>query len=269
MAASRTGACSSWATVADLCSPCDDYAFPAGLLTETLEMASDVLFELSGRRFPGVCTTTVRPCTRRAFEEYGPATPGFQFFSPHVIVGCGCQRRARCGCGDPDAITLGGYPIIAITTVKVDGVALDAARYRVDDYRWLVRLADADGTNPGWPCCQDLSLADTEDDTFSVTFTYGSAPPAMGVRAAARLACELAMACEPEFAGKCLLSQRVQQVTRQGVTVVLDRLDAIQEDFTGIPEVDLFLRTYNPAKLRRRAQVISPDIGRRVHRIGT
>ena len=66
------------------------------------------------------------------------------------------------------------------------------------------------------------------------------------------------------------LPKRVTNVTRQGLSmVVLDPMDFLDDGKTGVYEVDLFLKAYNPAKLQRRATVMSPDIGRRARRIGT
>jgi hypothetical protein len=135
--------------------------------------------------------------------------------------------------------------------------------YRIDDYRYLVRT---DGE--AWPCCQDL-LADpvNDDNTFSVSYTYGSAPPAAGVLAAADLACELAKSCAGQ---ECTLPSRVQSITRQGMSMVLlDPFDFLERGKVGIYTVDLFLRAYNPSGLRRPSRVLSPDIGQRARRVGT
>lgn len=240
--------CSPWATVADVCSPCDDYAFDQSMLTESLQAASDVLYELSGRKFPGSCQTTVRPCS----------------------ASCRGRTARSCGCGTRTEISLGGYPITGIVAVTVDGVVLDASQYRVDDWRWLVRLADADGSNPGWPACQRIDLPTTEADTFEVTYTYGQEPPQLGVTAAAALGCQFALACQPETVGECRLPQRVTSITRQGVTtVVLDSFDFLEEGKTGVYDVDLFIRTYNPYKRTRRNTVYDPAASRSVRRTTT
>lgn len=178
---------------------------------------------------------------------------------------CGCSRDDQCGCGSLSSISLAPAPIDAVSEVKVDGQVLDAGAYRVDNHRWLVRT---DGE--GWPCCQRLDRADTEPETFSVAYTYGRTPPPMGVRAAAVLACELAMACHDETVGKCKLPKSVQSITRQGVTMVLAPSDFLDRNGkVGIYEVDLFVRTYNPARLQRRASVMSPDIGPTARRVDT
>lgn len=270
--------CSPWATTADVCSPCDDYAMDASLLEDALQIASDVLYALSGERFPGSCSDVVRPNARwrddgrapaRSFTGgYGEGYGWMGRFGPGL---CSCNwGRGDYGCNSVSEITLGGYPVTGIIAVKIDGVVLDTSRYRVDDYRYLVRLADADGTNPGWPCCQDMTKAATEDGTFEVEFSYGQMPPPAGVRAAAVLGCEIALSCQPETAGRCRLPARVTSVTRQGVSQnLVDPQDFLAEGLIGIFECDLFLRSYNPNKLTRRASVISPDTMRRVRRVDT
>lgn len=272
MAAPSDGPCAPWATLADLCTPCDDYDFPAGVLDDALDAASWVLWEKTGRRWSGECEATVRPCTRSSAEQIPTGDGG--------RVVCGCQSGRTCGCGTLDEITLGGYPVVEVSQVRVresvGGVLQTftpaSGRYRVDDWRYLVRLNDADGTNLGWPCCQDLAQDVTGDGVyFDVTFTYGREPPTLGKRAAAVLGCELAIACVPETAGlKCRLPRRVQQVARQGLTItMLDPADFFDKGRTGLYEVDLFLGTANPGGLARRAQLISPGLGRRVRRAGT
>lgn len=248
MAAPRTGTCEPWATEADLCSPCNDYEQLGPIAGDYLQMATDVLYELSGRQFPGQCTDTVRPCV--------PSSS------------CGC--RSDCTCLGSRQIELGVWPLVAVSQVKLDGVVLDSGRYRVDDYRYLVRLPDADGTNPGWPTAQRLDLGDDQQDTWSVTFSWGLDPPTMGVKAAAVLACELALACDPENADNCRLPKSVTSVTREGVTLAMTDLGSLlSENRTGIPEVDLFLRASNPHRLRRRASAWSPDTVSTVRRVGT
>lgn len=245
-------ACTPWADITDvdLCAPCNNYDFDLTILDEALSVATDLLFELSGRRFPGSCSETIRPC------------PSF--------VSCGCDDWRSCGCNIP-RITLGEVPVTDVTEVILDGVTLtDGVDYRVDDWRYLVRLRDADGRSPGWPQWQELDLPVTEDNTFQITFTYGLPPPPAGVRAAAVLACQLALACHPEGASVCQLPTRVQQITRQGVSMVLlDPFEFLDKGRTGISQVDSFLSTYNPHGLKRRASVLNVDRVNRIHRVNT
>lgn len=243
-------ACSPWATEADLCSPCNDYDVLGPIAGDMLQAASDVLYELSGRQFPGLCDATVRPCPK-------PCTGGGVLRTT--------RGSGRCGCGG-DLCTgrwyqadLGAYPIQSVTEVKVDGVVVDASKYRLDDRRRLVRLRDADGTNLGWPTTQAFDLPDTEEGTWSVSYTWGREPPEMGVRAAAVLACELALSCDPENGGTCRLPRNVTSASRDGITIQMspqELADTIMG--TGMWEVENFLLAYNPKRLRQAASVWWP-----------
>lgn len=260
MAAPGTGTCEPWATEADLCSPCDDYQGLGEGAEDFLQAASDALYILSGRQFPGECELTLRPCAARG----GDRPPYW-----HRSWGaCGCS--GHCGCLGSRQIQLGVYPIVEISEVRVDGVTLADSLYRVDDHRYLVRMPDADGNNPGWPTSQRLDLDDDEVDTWSVTVVWGRTPPAIGRTAAAVLACELAKACQPEQAEGCRLPKKVQSLTRQGVQMAItDLATLLSEDRTGIPEVDFFIKTYNPSGLRRPALAWSPDVDAGVRRAAT
>lgn len=256
MAEPTTGTCEPWATIADLGSPCDDYGMDPALLEDSLQIASDILFSLSGRRYPGVCSDVVRPtgaCAPRAT-------------TPRDTTG----RSDPCSRSTP-GIRLGGSPLIDVTEVLLDGEVLDPSEYQVDDYDVLVRLRNADGVLGRWPCCQDVTLPTTEEGTFQVSYTYGRTPPLGGIRAAASLACQLALAAQPETAGQCRLSDRVLSVTRQGVTKTLrDPAAMFPEGLTGLNEVDLWLSSERYGRKARRASVVVPETAsRRVRRTNT
>lgn len=241
MAAPTQSVCAPWATIADVCSPCDDYEFDVALLEDKLAIASDLLFDLSGRRWAGECSETVRPVVGR------------------------CASRDACRCSGVSEIRLGGSPLVEITTVKIDGVELDPSEYRIDDHSTLVRVGDR------WPTCQNMNLADTEVGTFSVDYVYGIAPPPGGVAAAAALGCQLAMACSPETLGACRLTDRAISVTRQGVTKALrDPSQMFPKGLTGLNEVDLWLESLRFGQRQRPATVVVPELAaRRVRRVDT
>lgn len=273
MAQPNTGTCSAWATEADVCSPCDDYTFDTGVLPDMLQVATDVLFNLTGRQWPGVCSETIRPCGIRSGR--GGTRP--RSYGDHHYRGdwCGCNRPRSCGCRRLPEFRLPNYPVIEVTEVKIDGAVLPGSEYRVDDWRYLVRLPDADDVRDGWPCCQDLALADTEDDTWSVAYSWGADPPQGGVVAAAALGCQLALACNPEAVagGQCRLASNVQSVVRQGVSmefgIVMDPTALFTDGRTGLPEVDLWVASVNHGRLRRRGTVMIPGKGRSVRRVDT
>ena len=241
-AAGLGSTCTPWATIADLGSPCDDYTIDTSLLEDSLQIASDVLFHLSGQRFPGECEATIRPCGYRTPES------------------CGCLSSRSCACSAVSELHLPG-PVVSVDEVKIDGAVLDSARYRVDDYRMLVYLPESDSAErQGWPCCTRLDLADTEEDTWSITYTYGQNPPIGGIRAAAVLACELTLGVpagdrEPMPAPET----SHQSITRQGVSMaILDPLTLFADGLTGLSEVDLWVSSVSVGAKRRRASVIVP-----------
>jgi len=226
-------------------------------------LASSVLYELSGRKWAGVGSQTVRPAARPRLDPLPPETrvtmdrvylespPGwheswgwYEFDDSRDIAG----RRQ---------ITLGFYPIVTITEVRVDGVVLDPSAYRVDESRMLVRQ---DGDL--WPCRQDWWRPEGDDRTWAVDFDYGTEAPAEAQLIAAVYACEIAKSlCGVD----CQLPARTQSITRQGVSQVLfDPLDLVADGMIGLPMVDTWIKAVNPDRRRRRAMVSSPDIGRRV-----
>jgi hypothetical protein len=268
--------CSPWATTDDLCEPCDDYDADFAALDDFLFAASNILWRLTGYQWAGFCEETVRPCAQRAVGDrpaYGrssftaaggwTSSAGWAEFPWQHF--CGCQSGDGCSCSHVPAITLGVEPVDAITEIRIDGVVLDPAAYRVDEWRWLVRL---DGE--GWPCCQSM-LADpaTDDDTFQVSFTFGQPPPFDGVKAAALLACEMYRACTGE--GDCALDPRVTSVQRQGISMNLEQI-AMQvgrSGITGLPFVDLFVESVNPHNRRHAVMIVNPDDVATVRRAGT
>lgn len=242
----QTSTCGLWATQDDLGAPCATGMFAPGLVQRMLQVASDILYELSGGQFSGLCTTTVHPMSSDCMPR---GSLLWTRMRPDERVGGSLGKR----------ITLGVYPLVSVSEVVIDGAVLDPDAYRIEDQRWLTRI---DGGV--WPWVD----ADWQQDpdAFRVVCGYGQAPPPAGVAAAAELACQLLLATDPNAEG-CVLPQRVQAISRQGVSMaILDPMDFLREGRTGIYLVDLFLEAVNPTAARRRAQVLSPDIGPRVRR---
>lgn len=171
-------------------------------------------------------------------------------------------RDGHSGCDNPREVVLGAYPVTQVLSVKVDGNVQPVDSYELLHGRTLVRQrATADTALVGWPTCQDVTLPDTEVGTFSVDLLYGAQPPDGGVLAAQCLAAEIAKAASPGMTSR--LPARVSNITREGIsTAFVNTMDLIGQGYTGLPEVDLWLRAVNPAKLTRRARVWSPDMPR-------
>ena len=206
------------------------------------ENASAILYELSGRRYAGTCERTVRPV---AHDLYW------------------CRDWHRLHRRRLSRVKLAGHAT-AIVEVLIDGVTVDPSGYRLDEHRYLTRMAAPDGTFQTWPRDQRLDRPIGDDNTFAITYEYGLAPPGAGISAATALACELYRACPApgDEPGECLLPSGVVRVIRQGVTVETIRAIAtmLRKGATGIIAVDAFLSVYG--KRGRASALWSPDLER-------
>lgn len=246
------GPCESWITGDDVAACCSLASNPANYDDVALE-ASMLLFEISGRLWPGPCERTVRPCrTRNAC--WAPTL--YQHWADWSWSGYAWINESiggdLCGCAPLAKVKLGGYPVREISEVLIDGDVVDPATYRLDGWRWLVRLDDPGPpvTDRMWPACQNLALDDDQPGTWSVSYTWGVDPPPLGRSAAAELACELYRACSGE---ECGLPANATRIVRQGIeiqrTALLSYLAEGQA--TGLPLVDSFIAAYGMGFLPR------------------
>lgn len=266
MAAICQSSCSPWLQSSDLCDPClDNDAITDETKDRMIGIASDLLFERTGRRFPGFCRETIRPCASSCScvspTTHGSYADNFRY-DPATRTQCCGSCYDSCSCRRIPEIKLPVTPVVRIDEVKVDGVILDPSAYRIDNHQFLVRLG-----GERWPSSQDLLADDTEPNTFSVQYVYGTFPPPAGVLAASVLACELILACTPGLSGKCRLPRNVTSVSRQGISFQLLRDSGILNLATGIAEIDFFIQTY--AGPKRNAQIFSPDTFKITRRVNT
>lgn len=252
------GPCTAWITgddVAECCSAATDIVGTfTSLLDDAADAASQILFELSGRRWAGLCSREgVRPC----HGDCGCG--GVQVLSRgHIVDPWGPYSYSDCGgracwCQDLSRVKLAGY-VREVTQVKLDGVVMDSSSYRVDEHKYLTRV---DGGR--WPSCSHGGRADTEEGTFSVSYTYGKTPPLSAVDAAKQLACQAFMQCSGS--GDCDIPAGATRITRQGITIeraIFARNPDTGAWETGLSAVDYFLNTYNRHGLARRALFVSP-----------
>lgn len=241
------------------------------LCAEAAASASDILYERTGRIFPGACgPVTVRPVSRptdadtrswgATYSAVGwTSSSGFASaygsYNPGVV--------SHYGSADPPSIEL-PYAVTEIVEVKIDGLTIPADEYELRDFKTLVRIRPTASTVPvaryGWPTSQIMDLPDTEKGTFSVTYMFGNPPPTAGKLAARRLGEYLIL---PQLGQTDRLPTRVRQVSRQGISaMVTDVLDLLEKGMLGVYDVDLFCKTYNPHDLQRQSVVWSPDAGR-------
>lgn len=234
-----------------------------------LQIASELLWSLSGRQF-GLCATTLRPCRDDCYGDTWSSALGTMTSYPQPLLYAGNWYNITCGtctsgcsCTSVSQVTLPG-PIYEITQVKVDGVVLTpGVDYRLDDYRLLVRLG-----GDSWPLCNDINLADTEVGTWSVTFRSGRPLPELGKLALGVMTDEFIkmLLCNTD----CKLPKPVQSLSRQGVSLTfIDPNQLFANGRTGLYIPDMFISTYNPGGMRRRAQVYNIDSPQRYRQVGT
>lgn len=224
-----------------------------------VSMATETLYALTGMRF-GLCEVTLRPCRSDCgsggfYDDFGPPWTARYWPQPALIGGlwfnltCG-SCPGDCSCGDVSEVRLPA-PVYDITEVVIDGEALAASAYRLDNNRILVRT---DGLK--WPRCNDLA-ADSGAGTWSVTARYGEPLPDGAALAMGELACEIAKAADGH---DCRLPAGVQQLVRQGVTISYpDVGELFKKGRTGLYLVDMFITTWNPNGLRQRSRVYRID----------
>lgn len=251
------GLCGYWLHSDDLrpngCTPCKSVTAESpsdDILNEAILAASEYLNAAVQFQFPGICENTVRPCGGEEGFGFGAGLYAWSqipfYFPPGVFplwwAGCGCA--GACNCCGPPAFSLGKIPIVAVSEVKLDGEILEPEVDYTVVGDLLARL-DPDGSgNDTWPACQNIALPDTEEGTFSVTFTWGAMPPSLGLAAARDLACLLvADACGED----CKPSERMVSRQAGGTTVQLISPDG--DIRTSMPRtVKLFIDAFGPPK---------------------
>lgn len=220
-------ACQPWIDDSVLCCEATETTDCDGVVTplvypwtdaELIQAATDLLFARTCYLYPGVCTRTIWPC---------------------VDCGCGCSP---CGCGPYYMVDLtSDYPILDVTEVRIDGVVLNPANYRLEENARLVRT---DGER--WPSCNNLGLTATPTTSgaeLQVDYEAGREPPQALKMAAAEMVCELKKACNGD--NSCALPDHVRSVARRGTSYEVDSVFSLLESgLTGNPIIDHALSVY-------------------------
>lgn len=257
----QNGPCQAWPV--DLCCDLPEDTEQA-VIDRWALIATYVLWGLSGRRI-GPCPITVRPCRRSCLDSWpypvtwnsaGPWIPyiGTDGLWRNASV-CGC--KSDCSCGELCEVYLPG-PVASVTEVSIDGVALPAGAYRVDNNGMLVRQ---DGEC--WPECQDMAAAAGATNTFVVTYEWGIPVDEAAIAAVSELTCHLIKGCTGGGGCGCKANRNMTKVSRQGIDLEFADPSAIySEGRTGLPLVDLWLNVTNPYRLTSPSRVYSPDFKR-------
>ena len=268
----RTGPSSPWITAADVLAwPFPDNIAPTEMLAgQMVTVASELLYMLSGRRFTGVASATDRPVSHPTDLDtrFGHGGVPSGYLSSGMASSAWGQSPGGAvsgyGGAKPPSVFLSGYPVIEVTLVKIDGIAIPSNEWYLQDRKQLVRCRPSAGATPtaryGWPQSQRLDLPDTEMGTFSVAYNFGVPPPKSGVLAATALAAQLVL---DSLGQENSLPQRITSITRQGVSAAaVDVMDFFSKGLTGIYQIDLFIEAINPGKAKLPPMAWSPDRGR-------
>lgn len=202
------------------------------------QAAVNYLWNWTGRVF-GLCEVTVHPCLTSCRNK---AVSPLQVMwagrgaSMCCDTGCTCWNTGK-------LLRLPG-PIHSVTEVTYEGMAF--TDFQIVNSRWLGRT---DGQT--WPRVCDGELV--------ITYKRGVEAPSGGRIAAKALALELAKAVGLD--NTCKLPQRVQNITRQGVSVtMLDAFEGLSEGKTGIWIVDSWIASIR--QTRDSSSVLSVDVPR-------
>lgn len=239
-------------------------AIPAlnGLSEDALQLAAtaatEVLFILSGQRWPGVRAMTLHVTGR---IDGGPvplpvATPWGAF-----------TGRAGCGCHSTDLDPQAGriHQVLAVTVGDVS-IPLDQVQV-VDGFHLRVRRGDST-TDPlavnRWPTVDGYyslwpggAVVCGRPAAAVVELEAGEPPPAGGLLAAQVLATEFAKALADS--DDCQLPGNAVSVNRQGVSVLLDPTEIYKQRRVGLPAVDAWLTAVNPNHLQAAPTVWWPE----------
>lgn len=211
---------------------------PTGPYTESaVETASFILYKLSGEKYSGIQTVT---------EAYNSDTYSSIQIEPAFVAG-NIYNTTLLADGFRN-LRLRHTPVRSIESITFLGRTLDPSEYTLRNNAYIVR----EHSLP-W-------LLEPIND-LTVSYTYGTPPPAAGKRAALRLANELILS--DMGSANCSLPERISSVSRQGVSyTIMDPQTFMKEGKVGIYEVDLFLATVNPNKAKKRPKVFSVDRSR-------
>lgn len=238
--------CVPWGLCAGCCDGWDE--LDEGLRCRATSLAWATLRTLTAGRV-GSCAVTMRPCLSAPCDACSSSV----WMRPHIRDGNWINTvcpQPRCSCVRMCEIAFPG-PVAKILEVSWSGGALPLDSFRIDNGNLLVRT---DGEC--WPSCQRMDRPLGASCTLGVTYVPGVAPGPEGQWAAGVLACEFAKACQ---GGKCRLPTSVVAIARQGVSMEL-ATGMFADGQTGIREVDAFILSLNPNRLRNAPMVWSPDL---------
>lgn len=213
--------------------------------------ASWLLYRLTGQKYRGVVTTSewygysgvkcVYGCMDTLALESAISAGTDGAFFKHAHVGYSDSVPS------PRQLRLRNKPVNSVLSVIQGGATLTSSDYQV--------------TNRAYLTFTDEGRVWDFGGGVLVNYSYGVYPPEAGRRAAETLANELIKCINGD--DTCRLPERVTSLSREGVSMtILDPQEFLKDGRTGIYEIDIFIKTANPAGALRKPKVFSPDIPR-------
>lgn len=208
----------------------------------------------------GSCPVEIRPCLTDQVCElcFGLDWPVPTMTWSGEWINCVRRRTGDCSCCTLCEIELPGRAA-ALNFVTIDGYTLDNRIFRIDNQINLVRQ---DGKC--FPRCQNMGAPAGAIGSMVISYYPGYLPTEAGLWAAGVMACEFSKACT---GGKCRLPAGVTNLVRQGLSFQV--MSGFFADGTGIREVDAYVASVNPNRIKVPATVWSPDLQRAKHRVTT
>lgn len=204
-----TGPCEPWCTWAEVlaCAPASLAEATTAQAESAIDVASEILWNLSDRVYSGICQTTRSLCL--SCRECWPSI---------------------CRCEPHNGFNLGRRsPVWAAWDVVVNGETIDASEYRIVDRRWLAR-----NDGHAWPMGWDV----LDPTAFVASWAYGRQVPVGGRRAAALYAAHIARRCMD--LGCSDAKSQVTSINAEGVTYVIDPA-MLDSGRTGYEQVDAWI----------------------------
>lgn len=221
-----------WAEVGEMPDPTNPYAEMA------IEIASNILYKLSGEKFQGINSVT---------EVYDVNQSQSISTQPALIQGK-MYNVPRSSSTGTTKLHLRHRPIREIVSITEMGVELDPFSYEIRNRSFVTKK-----NKLPW-------ISDTLNE-IEVNYIYGAIPPSAGKFAALKLAHELTLSWADD--AECALPVRLSSISRQGVQIsVLDPQEFLDQGRTGLYDVDLFLRVYNPDGARKKSKLHVPGRSR-------
>lgn len=226
-----------WISVNDLAVPDSPFA------QASVDYATYVLYRLTGEKYPGLMETTETYVAERMAREVP-----LELSSQAIAVPSRIQY--------PQRLYLRGTPVHEIHSVSYGGEVLSPDEYALYNKRFL-KLRN--GASWNYAC---------NPQGITVEYCYGMMPPSAGKLAAATLANEfLILYGENPNTTECRIPERVKSISREGISFdMIDPMEFMDDGKTGIWEIDLFIRTSNPARAKKQPKLFSASDPRRYRR---